>query len=312
MLVAEGFSAQKVGEVDIVVAELTSNLVKHADHGGEVIFRLIPDKEDKIFEIFCIDQGPGTNNIQEKLVDGISSTNTLGQGLGAIKRLTDFFQIYSMNAWGTITYCRKHLTTPAAVIKRPIIIKVIQQPIRNEKVCGDGYSIIEKKDETRIFVGDGLGHGPHALEAVQEAIAAFKECNSELPSDILRYIHERVRKTRGLVGTIAILDHSRKKWIIGGIGNISTRIIQGIEYKNYTPHNGIIGLNIPNTMNNHEIEAEKFQSIVMTSDGIQNKWNLLKYHGILKYDPAILAAAIFKDFGRKTDDMTVLIGKINL
>lgn len=312
MVVEAGFNAMDVGEIDIVVSELTSNLVKHADQGGEILCRVNNENGQSVFEIFSIDKGPGITDIQRMIGDGISSSNTLGHGLGSINRLSDFFQAYSMRNWGTLVYARKYNQPQEIFTPKPLMnIKVVQQAITGETLCGDGYWMDEKDGATRIFLGDGLGHGPHAYDAVQAAIEAFKNCNEPMPADILRHIHVQVKKTRGLVATVAVLNHQAKKWHISGIGNISCRLYTGLQYKNYMPHNGIVGLNIPNTITNTVLDAEKYQFIVMCSDGIQSRWDLAKYTSVVKYDPAIIAAALFKDFARLTDDASVLVGKIN-
>ena len=172
-------------------------------------------------------------------------------------------------------------------------LKALQVCIPGEKVCGDGYFVKETKTETRIFLGDGLGHGPNAHTAVSKAIEAFQECKESSPVEILRYIHQQVKKTRGLVGTVAIMNHAKKQWKIAGIGNITTKIYQGIESKNYMAYNGIIGLNIPNTMKDYEADVEKFQHILMYSDGIKSRWDIMQYPALFKYDPATIAGVIF-------------------
>jgi anti-sigma regulatory factor (Ser/Thr protein kinase) len=307
-----GFSSQRAGEVDIIVSELTSNLIKHAT-SGELIYRLKEEGNNKAFELFCIDNGPGTNEILRMMKDGTSTSNTLGHGLGAIGRLSDFFQIYSRENWGTVAYSKTYMNTLPHYLpkKTELHIKPIQLCIKGERVCGDGYYIKNTGEETQIFLGDGLGHGPHAHEAVETAIEAFKDHDSSQPIDILRHIHQKVKKTRGLVATIAILNHDSQHWKIGGIGNITTRLYQGVFSKNYMSYNGILGLNIPNTMSDYVVE-EKHQGIIMCTDGIRTRWDLAKYPSILKYDASIIASAIFKDQARRTDDMTVLVGKINL
>lgn len=306
-----GFASMRAGEIDIIVSELTSNLIKHAGT-GEIIYRLSGEGDEMRFEVFCIDNGPGTNDIKRMMTDGVSSANTLGHGLGSIKRLSDFFQIYSQEGWGTIAYSCVAKQAPAIPLKRRRMnIKAVQLCIPGERLCGDGYWIHESDYETRIFVGDGIGHGPNAHEAVQSAIEAFKKYESSEPVDILRHIHSQVKKTRGLVATVAILNHAQRSWKICGVGNIATRLYHGLESKNYMSYNGIIGLNIPNTMKSFEIPADQYSGIIMCSDGIKSRWDLHKYPSLLKYDPAIIAAAIFKDYARRNDDMTVLVGKIN-
>ena len=93
------FSQTQIAEIDIVVSEVTSNIIKHAGT-GELLFRCLND----IFEIISIDKGPGIADPTRMMKDGISTTKTLGQGLGAIKRLSDAAQLYSLPGWGTILY----------------------------------------------------------------------------------------------------------------------------------------------------------------------------------------------------------------
>ena len=75
-------------------------------------------------------------------------------------------------------------------------------------------------------------------------------------------------------------------------------------------YNGIIGHNIPNTMNDQSILLADYSQFAACSDGIKSRWDLSKYPSIYKHDLTILAAAIYKDFARKTDDMTIVVGKI--
>jgi hypothetical protein len=49
--------------------------------------------------------------------------------------------------------------------------------------------------------------------------------------------------------------------------------------------------------------------IVLASDGIGSSWNFARYPGIQSVHPALVAAILYRDFGRKRDDATVLVGK---
>lgn len=307
-----GFNRLRVGEIDIIVSELTSNMIKFADK-GEILYRINCTDSNKCLEIFSIDGGPGHEDMKRMMSDGNSSSNTLGHGLGAIERLSDVFQIYSVKDWGTVSYCKIYSNKPEIVHRRianEINIGIVQVPIPNEVLCGDGYYYHSDKDYSLFFLGDGLGHGINAHNAVNAAIEAVKECQERLPSEILRHIHASVKKTRGLVATIAVLNHHTNEWKICGIGNIITQIYRGLESKNYMSYNGILGHNIPKTINDYTSEGEKYSIITMCSDGIRGKWTPLLYPSILKYNPSIIASVIFKDFARRTDDMTVLVAKV--
>jgi hypothetical protein len=242
----------------------------------------------------------------------MSTTNTLGHGLGSIKRLSDIFQIYSLKDWGTILLSRVYMKERPRTLKKALVETrslVVAKP--GETVSGDGAGHVLTPTFLKLFLGDGLGHGKDAHNAVQNAIKAFKACKEDSPSEMLRFINGEVKKTRGLVGTIAIYDFKQNIWRICGVGNIATRSQSALITKQHMSYNGIIGMSIPNTLKDQELENQRGQVIIMCSDGIKTRWDLQKYNGIFKYDLSMLAAAIYKDHARKTDDMSVLVSRIN-
>jgi anti-sigma regulatory factor (Ser/Thr protein kinase) len=304
-----GLSEKRIGEIDIVIAELGSNILKHGG-GGEVLVMLTEQPVPAI-EIIGIDNGPGIPDLARMMQDGVSTTKTLGQGLGAMKRLSDFFQVYSVKGWGTIILSRFLLKPPPVLAPKPVAeIRTILVPKPGERVCGDGFYISVDRTGIRVFVGDGLGHGPEANRAVQEAISSFRFCMlKELP-EVIRQINLDVKKTRGLVGTLGSYNFKEKKWRLCGIGNIHTRSWNGLQSKTYLPYNGIIGHNLPRTINEQIGEEGPDQLLILCSDGIRTRWDMNKYPGIFRYDMSILASAVYKDHARKTDDMSVVIVKV--
>lgn len=312
LAVSAGFNPGKVGEIDIVVAEIVSNLVKHAG-GGQLLIKLVEQNNLQGIELISIDNGPGMTDVTRMVADGVSTKNTLGQGLGAMKRLSELFQVYSLKDWGTIILIRIFeeeqplYKKPAAVDVRSVIL-----PKLGETACGDGFFYSISDNHVKLFLGDGLGHGVEAAKAVAKAGEAFMECEETFPPEIIRHMNLAVKKTRGLVGTVAVFESKSRKWQMCGVGNITTKIISAAAVRNYMPYNGIIGLNVPTSLHAQEIEHEKGQQIIMTSDGIKSKWDPVKYPAINRYDLSILSASIIKDFARNTDDMSVAACKLNL
>lgn len=304
-----GFSNNKVGEIDIIVAEIVSNLVKHGN-GGKLLVKLIRHEGIDGIEFISIDNGNGIIDINKMMVDGMSTTNTLGQGLGAIKRLSNVFQVFTQKGWGTVLLARV-FNDEIPYKKRRNEVRSIVVPKPGEEKCGDGFYCQLTNDHARMFLGDGLGHGEMAELAVQMAIEAFKETDDTNPVDIIRFMHNRVRKTRGLVGAVAIFSFKEKKWRMCGVGNINTRILTGIEVKSYMAYNGIIGYNMPNTINYQEMDYESGQVIVMCSDGIKTRWDHSKYPSLLKHDLSVFSSVLLKDFGRYTDDMSIAAVRLN-
>ncbi|TCZ71813.1 SpoIIE family protein phosphatase [Flaviaesturariibacter aridisoli] len=307
---AAGFSERRTGEVDIVVAELLSNLAKHAD-GGQLLVKTIHDGNRPGIELIAVDNGPGMADVGRMMADGMSTKNTLGHGLGSMKRLSDLLQVYSQKDWGTLTLARLFDEKPTTLPAQPVEIRALVLPKPGETECGDGFFCRQDEDFIRLFLGDGLGHGPEAAAAVQAAGAAFLDCASNDPVAIIRHLHTEVRKTRGLVGTAALFDRRKKTWQLCGVGNIATRLLSGGVSKNYMSYNGIIGHNLPRTLNAHAVPGEKGQHLVLCSDGIRSRWDLLRHPTLLRYDGSLLAAALYKDYGRMTDDMSVLCCRLN-
>jgi hypothetical protein len=185
-------------------------------------------------------------------------------------------------------------------------------PKPGEEACGDGFFHMITDNYYKLFLGDGLGHGLAAAEAVLKAGEAFAVCTENDPVSIIQFINGQVKKTRGLVGTVAVFDRLQQSWRICGVGNISTKMHGPSQLKNYMGYNGIIGLNVPNTLNAQELAHEKGQYLVMCSDGLKSRWDTLKYPGITRYDFSILTASLIKDFARNTDDMSAAACKINV
>src|SRR6476660_2411545 len=118
LAVTAGFCEKKLGEIDIIVAEMVSNLVKHAG-GGQVLVKLVEEQGLQGIEMISMDNGPGMTDVSRMITDGVSTKNTLGQGLGAMKRLSDLFQVYSLKDWGTVILVRIFKESPPSFKKPP-------------------------------------------------------------------------------------------------------------------------------------------------------------------------------------------------
>jgi len=305
-----GMPAKRVSEIDLIVAEMTSNLFKYSDD-GEILAGLFLNDGAPYLEVICIDNGPGIINLSKMMQDGVSTTSTLGHGLGSMKRLSDVFEIYSQPGWGTIVLSRvysdagKHQAGRYDLLIRPI---VVSKP--GEQVSGDGF-VYKKTDKyIKLMLADGLGHGPEANKAINEAAAAFRVFPDFSPTETLRFIHHAIKKTRGAVINVVGYDITAKRWSSTGIGNIFLRMQSPGNFKNHMSYNGIVGHNIPNTMNEQSYLAEQFNQLIMCSDGIKTRIETNKYPLIHKYDLTILAAAIYKDHARRNDDMSVIVAKV--
>jgi anti-sigma regulatory factor (Ser/Thr protein kinase) len=310
---AYDFNEGEKGKIDIIVSELASNLIKHTGCGGHLLIKFFGITEVEGIEIISIDNGPGMKDALKMMEDGISTSGTHGEGLGAIKRLSHEFDIYSLLDHGTVILSRFYKGDNKKKIM-PLLprleIGVVAVPKTGEQLCGDAFGFKVQKDSLLIFAVDGLGHGPKAHEASQCAIEVFMECEECLPNDIIKKIHNSIKRTRGAVG--AVSEISIKKNIVNysGIGNISSRAIAHDESKNMVSYNGILGHNIPSQIHNNSFDLTGYHIFIMHSDGLKTRWDLSKYPDLSKRSPSVIAAMIYKENTRGTDDCLIIVVKI--
>ncbi|RCH54743.1 serine/threonine protein kinase [Mucilaginibacter hurinus] len=303
-----GMNSSRINELDIIVAEMTSNLFKYSDD-GEILMGVFPNNGAPYIELISIDNGPGMVNPARMMQDGVSTSNTLGHGLGSMKRLSDVFELYSQPGWGTIALSRVY-NKPQPKKGNPLSVHPIVVCKPGEKVSGDGFVMKKTENFTKMMLADGLGHGPEANKAINEAAIAFRTFPDFSPTETLRYIHSTIKKTRGAVINIVGYDHRLRKWTSAGIGNILARMVGPTAFKNHMSYNGIVGHNIPNTMNDQQYSADEYNQVILCSDGIKTRIELSKYPQMYKYDLSVLAAAIYKDHARRNDDMSVVVAKV--
>ncbi|QJW91421.1 SpoIIE family protein phosphatase [Spirosoma taeanense] len=304
------FSAKKLGEIDIIIAELTSNLVKYARE-GELLVRPITRTVNPGLEFISLDNGPGMVDTRRMMTDGVSTGGSLGQGLGAIGRLADVFQLYSLPGRGTVGLVRVFQKPVSPPIQPALAdVQAVIVPRLGETACGDGIYSRLTTTALKVFLSDGLGHGLLAQKATQQALRTLESQYELNPATWLTAVHRATINSRGLAGTGAVFEFASRKWKLCGVGNIRAQINGSQKTRGYMAQNGILGYNIPRTLIEQEFSYEPGQCLIMASDGIQTRWNPARYPGAGRYDPTILAAAIYKEHARRTDDVSVLVARI--
>ncbi|HYG39602.1 MAG TPA: ATP-binding protein [Cytophagales bacterium] len=307
-----GFSGNRLAEIEIIIAEITSNIIKYSIDGSILVKHFVKGTAEGI-EIISIDNGPGMTNVSLMVKDGVSTTRTLGQGLGAIKRLSDNFDIYSVPQWGTILLSRVFKNPEANTTSKEIFnITTLLVPKKGENYCGDGYRYVIKKNSCKILAFDGLGHGPEAQKASEAAIKSFMSTLNIDPGESLRVMNKEIKSTRGGVGMIFSIDLKTNSTSFCGVGNISARILSEGKLKNCISYNGIIGHTFPNSLHTNNTPWNKQDYLILTSDGLKTRWDSSNLTHVLKHDPSIVAASLFKDLSRGNDDSLVIILKCNI
>jgi anti-sigma regulatory factor (Ser/Thr protein kinase) len=304
---ALGYSEGRIGELEIVVTETGSNLVKHARQ-GQMLLRLA-HREDGTgtLELVATDAGPGMREVDASRVDGTSTTGTLGIGLGAITRLSTSFDIHSVPGRGTVLVARLG-PGGRALPPPPPTAAGITRAMTGEEVCGDGWAARRRDGRTLVLLCDGLGHGPLAARATEEALRAFRDAPEEAPGAVLRRLHQAINHTRGAAGVVALLDPDAGQLRYAGIGNIAGTLLHPDGRQGLISQPGIVGSQVRNLREiTYPLPAGAV--LVLHSDGVNDRWSLDGSPELLRHDPLVLAATLLRDAGVRRDDASVLVAR---
>ena len=302
-----GFDEADVGRVAIVVTEVATNLIKHAG-GGEILGRAVVKGTRSSLEILALDRGPGIGSVDAALRDGYSSAGSAGTGLGAIRRASSEFDIYSTRGGGTaiLAVLQAHSNRDSAGASA-LRVAGLSVPKRGEDMCGDTWTCRLTREGVAILVVDGLGHGPSAAEAALKARRLFQEGPGDASlAQMLDRLHRGLRSTRGAAAAIAHVEPRRELVTYAGVGNIAGFILGGEHPRAMISHNGILG---------HEVRRiQEFtypwppgSTLVLHSDGLTSQWNLDGYPGVIRCHPGLIAGLLYRDFRRPHDDVTVVV-----
>lgn len=303
-----GFNETERGKVGLVVTEVANNLVRHAQNG--LLLLQAKTKNDIAgIEILALDSGPGMGNIDECLCDGFSTTGTAGNGLGAIIRLSAFFDIYSVPDIGTALLVQLWSESiPQNLQNDKLKLGVVCLPKTGEEVSGDAWASHQEAKRSLLLVADGLGHGPLAALASLEAVKIFQQKAFMNASGIIEATHGALRSTRGAALAIAEIDFEQEVVRFIGIGNIAGTLLSTEKSYSLISHNGTIG---------HELhKSQEFTYpwtpgaiLILHSDGLKTQWRLDHYPGLIHKHPSLIAGVLYRDFNRGRDDVTVLVAR---
>lgn len=303
-----GLTGEPLSKLNLLASEMATNLAKHAENGGEIFVYDISNEKGKAIRLLCLDRGPGIANVEEALIDGVSSTSTLGGGLGALKRMSDSFEISSVPGKGTIISCAVFQKTPDKKAVRSndnISVGLILAPHPNEKRCGDTISLSLSEQISSILIVDALGHGEAAADVSELAASVFQQSPFEDVETIVTRIHRELGGTRGAALALAQIFHYRDKLAFVGVGNISARVFMKYQNRGCASVQGIVGGQI-SSLKKYEYDWGPNASLLMYSDGIKSA-AMLEESTVRSAQ--MLAAEIYRDFARLNDDTSVVVAR---
>ena len=301
----EGWNWNEVdaGQLAIVVTELGTNLLRHAQQ-GELWIAAVPALQE--VEIIALDKGPGIAGVQRASQDGVSTgSGSPGTGLGAIRRLAGDFDIHSTPA-GTVCLVRVRAAGLAAPAERRW--GAVSIPAPGETICGDGWAVAQDGNRVAALVADGLGHGPHAALAADAALDVFAADPFLALDAYVQEAHTALQTTRGAALLALRLHDATGRLEYAGAGNVMGRIVSGVFDRTLVTQHGTVGVQVrrPEVT---ALDLPDHAVAVVHSDGITSRWKAQDLVPLLQRDPTLIAAALLWQQSRGRDDATVLVVK---
>ncbi|MDP9052883.1 MAG: SpoIIE family protein phosphatase [Acidobacteriota bacterium] len=314
-----GFSEVCAGRVGIVITEVCTNILKHAGR-GEVLLRAgDTDGAHASLELLALDKGPGMENVEKCLADGYSTGSSgqgggMGQGLGAIQRLSDESDFYSVPGEGAAVLARWNpepaKTAPARYGADSVLtVGAVNVCKHGEEVCGDSWGIEERDGVYTILVADGLGHGPEARQASLAAVHILRGNSDKPPAMLIDLAHKALRSLRGAAVSVVRLDPAAGRLSFSGLGNVAAQIYLGTDRSQHL-------VSVNGTAGHHAASIREFAYtwpsngiLIVHSDGLATGARLNANFGLAQHDPALIAGVLYRDFARGHDDATVVVAK---
>lgn len=300
---AAGLDDTGVARVALVVTESATNLLRHGG-GGQILVQATTGVERSV-EILALDRGPGMASVAACLADGYSTAGTSGTGLGAVRRASEIFDVYTRRGAGTAVFSRVgHGATP-----RPAIgVGGLAVPKAGEDVCGDAWDAEWSTRGATIVVLDGLGHGALAWEAADAGVAAFRRARGARPGLRVEAIHAALRSTRGAAVGVAAIDLGTRTVSFAGLGNVAAVLVADGGIRRLVSQNGTAG-QAARRIDEFQYPWPHRGMLVLHSDGLGTPRDLAAFPGLGGRHPALVAGVLYRELARGRDDVTVVVAR---
>ncbi|HEX6083825.1 MAG TPA: SpoIIE family protein phosphatase [Thermoanaerobaculia bacterium] len=304
-----GLSEISAGRASIVVMELATNLVKHGE-GGTLLFGS-DDMHPRALSITACDRGRGIPNVQAAVRDGYSTAGSQGTGLGAVYRSSISVDLYTLAGKGTVVHCLVGDDPPPPsplVARSRFSVGGLAIPKTGETANGDSWSAAIAGDTLTLAVADGLGHGPMAATASSAAARIFAAGAEAELEHLMQDAHGVLRPTRGAAVGLARIHRLQSRVDFIGVGNIAGTIVRDDGARKVVSLPGIVGHEM-RKLQSFSYPWDASSVLVLQSDGVSANWSDRSYPGLMQHEPAVIAAVLYRDHCRGTDDATVVVAK---
>ncbi len=182
------------------------------------------------------------------------------------------------------------------------------RPMPGQTESGDLHVVASFMDGILIAAIDGLGHGSEAAAAAQAAHEEMSKCPRSPVGDLMQNCHAALRKTRGVVLSMASIDARRNELTWAGVGNVEGALYRAnpaaIPPREALPQRGgVVGYRLP-PMRVATLPVGLDDVLIFATDGIDGGY---RCESPIGWSPQDFADHVVKHHGKETDDALVLV-----
>ncbi len=202
------------------------------------------------------------------------------------------------------------MVSETALSRLSVAWGVATRALPGQTFCGDLHLVKPLGDRVLLAAVDGLGHGEEATVAAKLAVSTLDLYASEPVVSLFQRCHAALKKTRGVVMTLASLEPRARTLTWLGVGNVEGQLLRTDAGSGPGTHrailrNGLVGFVLP------ELRAETVpiapgDQIVFVTDGIAAGFAAAAQAGL---SPQQMADSILERHFKGTDDALVLVAR---
>lgn len=307
-----GFAELERENMALVASEMVTNQIKYAQQRGQI---QIWQQPGPILDILALDYGPGIANMQQAMIDGFSSSRTLGKGLGSIQRLAHEAAIYTLTGdrltakWtGTAVLARFYLDrSERDAAGDRIRVGLFCRALSDHRYNGDRIYLQREGKLVRWLHLDGLGHGEDAQRST-EGLSACLADNS--PSAVLQAVDAELRNGRGAVAISGEADGASGRLALLGVGDMHAGLHREERLHRVSFRPGVLGREHGNPASFEEKLTGR-SVLFSASDGIRRSWDEASFPGLFHQPPQLIAYLLGNIMGRLSDDQSLCVIEMN-
>jgi serine phosphatase RsbU (regulator of sigma subunit) len=175
---------------------------------------------------------------------------------------------------------------------------------------GDVHVVAPFQEGVLVGLIDGLGHGFEAAIAAQAAADVLSAHAGEPVQALIQRCHERLRKTRGAVMSLASFDQAKSSMTWIGVGNVEGVLLRAFpsadsRHESTSTRGGIVGYQLP-PLRAYTVSISQGDTVILATDGIESGFS----DGVnLQRGPQEIADSILAMYAKGSDDSLVVVAR---